>query len=771
MRRYIFVFTLIIVQHKAFSQVDFSQSWEDFYSYNNVSDFYQSNTKIIALSDNALFIYDKTTHNTEKLSSVHGLSGETTSAIYYSETLEKIVIGYESGLIEIVDAQKKVYVKPDIVNFNILGSKAINHITAHANDLYLSTSFGVVVFDLNTLNFKNTYFIGNGSSEVFVNEIAIFNNLIYAATKQGLYIATLTNPFLIDYQHWTLYFNSLDITNIAIFDNQVYMSIWNNLHHINPDFSSTPILSVSENVLDLKSNETHLTLSTNHSIKVYDTNLSVVQQVASNPSDLFYFSANSAQTFQNELFIATKEYGILKSSFANVAQFNEIHPEGPISNNPFSISVLNNNLWVVYGGHDDSVYAPAGRQKGVSHFNGTHWVNLPFKPDGVNYRDLVHVNIDPTHPNKVFVSSWGDGMLIIENDEVTTRWNHLNSALENLYTTGSNVSVRVGSSVFDKNGNLWVAWLYDKLYKYDTSGQWSTINLGSVVYNYSYGLNEVIIDKTGNKWIGTADNGALVVNESGTKIMSLIETVNKGSLPSLNVRCMAVDKDNKIWIGTRKGMRVFASSAGIFDQTTYDAKPIVLAYGQDDENGEALLGNQNINSICVDGADNKWFGTDGAGVLTTDSKGKKTIYQFNTLNSPLPSNKIMQIRFDPTTGNIFFATDKGILVYKSNISPYGDSLQEVYAYPNPVINTHETVTIDGRNGTHIPYGTNVKIMDAAGKLVYETNVEEGQEEFGGKVTWNKTNLAGHKVASGVYIVLLYYPKESQVSSTKIAIIN
>jgi hypothetical protein len=84
---------------------------------------------------------------------------------------------------------------------------------------------------------------------------------------------------------------------------------------------------------------------------------------------------------------------------------------------------------------------------------------------------------------------------------------------------------------------------------------------------------------------------------------------------------------------------------------------------------------------------------------------------------------------------------------------------------------HEFVTIDGRNGTHIPYGTNVKILDAAGKLVYETNVEEGQEEFGGKVVWNKTNLAGHKVASGVYLVLLYEPDNAEVSSTKIAIIN
>ena len=98
-------------------------------------------------------------------------------------------------------------------------------------------------------------------------------------------------------------------------------------------------------------------------------------------------------------------------------------------------------------------------------------------------------------------------------------------------------------------------------------------------------------------------------------------------------------------------------------------------------------------------------------------------------------------------------------------------LDEVYAYPNPVLKQHNFVTIDGRNGTHLPKGTNVKILDTAGYLVYETNIEEGQELQGGKVVWNKTNLAGRKVASGIYIVLLTTKDGEEVSSTKIAIVN
>ena len=112
-----------------------------------------------------------------------------------------------------------------------------------------------------------------------------------------------------------------------------------------------------------------------------------------------------------------------------------------------------------------------------------------------------------------------------------------------------------------------------------------------------------------------------------------------------------------------------------------------------------------------------------------------------------------------------------IVAFNNNVSPYGDGLGEVYAYPNPVKKEHQSVTIDGRNGTHLPRGTNVKIVDSAGKLVYETNVVEGQELKGGKVVWNKTNLVGRQVASGVYIVLLTIPDRSETSITKIAVIN
>jgi hypothetical protein len=55
--------------------------------------------------------------------------------------------------------------------------------------------------------------------------------------------------------------------------------------------------------------------------------------------------------------------------------------------------------------------------------------------------------------------------------------------------------------------------------------------------------------------------------------------------------------------------------------------------------------------------------------------------------------------------------------------------------------------------------------------VYETNVVEGEQLQGGKVVWNKKNLAGNAVASGIYIVLLSNDDASETTITKIAIVN
>jgi hypothetical protein len=759
--------------HAFWAQSDFSSSWEDFFSYNNVKDFVIVEDRIYAVADNAAFIYDLESREMRKISSVHGLSGKETTCLFYSESTQRFVIGYQSGLIEVIDSDGKITIANDIERLDVSGQKQINHIEEYEQTLYLSTPFGIVGYDLVNLNFGDTYYIDQDSNPVFVNQTTIDGGTIYAATVKGIYTADVTDPNLIDFNRWLQPEGELtgNFSSIEVFIETVYTAKGGALYRFLDIDQLENIVNFGQNINDLKASEQFLSVSYSRGSYVLDPNLNLAH--ASAPSDTYDFRSQTSYAVDNKSYLGTSEFGILEQSFSE-SDYREIHPEGPTSNQVFSIAARNKQLWVVYGGYDGA-FTPLGKRLGYSHYNGAAlesgtWLNTPYDP-AYPARDLVNVTFDPDAENRVYISSWNSGMLIVENDEPEILWDDTNSGLEDLYPEGSpNTSIRINGSAFDSRGNLWIAnaWVSNRVKKYDTNGVWSSADLSSLITNPAFGLTELAIDRSGSVWIGSRRNGALVYNESGDRKRALITEATKGSLPDLNVRTLAVDQNNRVWIGTQKGLVVYSNASGLFESDIYDAEPVIV---EDDGVPRRLLGEQPVNSIAIDGAENKWFGTDTGGVLGTNPSGSETRYVFNKDNSPLPSNRVLKVKVDDSDGRVYFATDKGIVAFDSGVAPYGESLEEVYAYPNPARKNHESVTIAGRNGTQLPRGTNVKILDTAGRLVHETNVEVGQETQGGKVIWDRTNLRGRKVASGVYIVLLTLPDTSETASTKIAIIN
>ncbi len=770
-----FLFFLVFFPFFLFSQTDFSNRWEDFFSYNNVKDFIVVDDNMYALTDNAVFVYNTNTKEIQKLSSINGLSGETTSAIYYNSLHKRLVIGYETGLIEVLDDDGTITISKDIVNFNQSGEKRINHISELNDKLYISTPFAIVVYDINKLEFGDTYFIGANSSSVKINQTLIADNQLYAATENGIYKASLSNVNLIDFNNWQQLFSG-EYTNIIEFNTFIYASIGSDLIKIN-GANSTVEKTFTNSIKKLKNNNQNLIVTTQTEAQILNTNLSEIYK--STPTTNYNFTLNSASTHNGNLLLATNEFGVLQIPVSGNQTFTEIHPKGPLSNSVFNMDALNKNIWFVYGGYT-SAYVPTGNLKGYSHYNGTVWKNTLFTA-AFPVLDLVNVTIDPTQENRVFLSSFADtnsgnilsggGLFEVVDDQIINFYNSKNSPLEDLFPSDPNrITTRVNGTVFDTQGNLWVtdALASNKLKKLSSAGVWKSVDLRSIQTNSAEEVNSVIVDKINSLWMGTRRNGVYVYNETGERKRALTTEPTKGNLPHANVRAIAADGNNKIWIGTQSGLVVFYNASGLFEASIYDAEPIIIL---DDGIPKKLLGNQTINSIAVDGADNKWFGTDNGGVLYTNPSGQKTLASFNKDNSPLPSNKILKISVDITNGKVYFATDKGVVAYNSNVASFGETLEEVYAYPNPALKNHQTITIDGKNGNHLPKGTNVKILDVAGNLVYETNVVEGQEIQGGKVVWNKTNLAGKKVASGIYIVLLSNDDASETTSTKIAIIN
>ena len=303
---YILFFTMLFS-----AQTDYSDSWEDFYSYNNVKDFVKVDDVIYALADNAVFTFDVITNEINKLSSVQGLSGETTTSIHYSSNFKRLIIGYENGLIEVVDEDGTITISSDIVSFTQSGEKSINHIKENNNELYLSTPFGVVVYDIEKLEFGDTYFIGNNSSSLEVNQIEIFNGQIYAATDTGIFSADITSNLLIDFNNWNQLFSGRNFSEIALFNNQLYTVEGGILFGLNGSLLNQ-IRNFYQTILAIKPSSSNLAITLNTSAIVLDSTMNQLYELSTN-SD-FEFTLNNAFFENNVAYLASKEFGILNTN-------------------------------------------------------------------------------------------------------------------------------------------------------------------------------------------------------------------------------------------------------------------------------------------------------------------------------------------------------------------------------------------------------------------------------------------------------------------------
>ncbi|HEY0041856.1 MAG TPA: T9SS type A sorting domain-containing protein, partial [Flavisolibacter sp.] len=173
-----------------------------------------------------------------------------------------------------------------------------------------------------------------------------------------------------------------------------------------------------------------------------------------------------------------------------------------------------------------------------------------------------------------------------------------------------------------------------------------------------------------------------------------------------------------------------------------------------------LFKGQEVRSIAIDGADRKWVAT-ASGVWLISRDGDKVLASYTEQNSPLLSNDVKRITINGQTGEVFFATAKGLISYRGSATAHEETKNNVLVYPNPVPpNFSGTIGIRG-----VPENTVVKITEANGRLVYQTR------SLGGQATWNGKDYKGMKAASGVYLVIAADESGEEKVVTKIVIAN
>lgn len=737
--------------------------WQGYFSYNEIKDFSQSPTAVYAASENALFTKNPSTNTLRTTTTIEGLSGQTISTIYHSESAKKTLIGYENGLLIVVNETSGTIVKKvDIINKQIPSSiKKINHFLEHEGIVFLSCDFGIVQFNLTTLQFGDTYFIGSHGAEISVRQTAFYKGFLYAATVDGIRSASITNLNLIDYNQWMVV-NTGNWDGVTANDfNMLAVDNSGSLYRFS-DPSFTFFQTVSQPTTDLRTAANQFVITTPSAVFVYNNQMVLVRQISSSEVLANQVVSFSCATLLNDVvYIGTQNSGVFESSFSTTTNFVNSMPTGPSRNNIFSLAVTSSSLWAVYGAYDGEYNPYPLDSYGISKLKENTWLNIPYS-DVFEAKSMTRITVNPTNEGEVYASSFFSGLLKIEDEVPVTLYNQKNSGLESLTFLGPDyIDIRINGTAFDASGNLWVtnSLIQKGLKVRKPNGQWESFDMSTILdkaEDTSFG--SVVIDKNNTKWVATNFDGVVGYNEKGNQFKKITIGSDTGNLPAKDVRSLAIDTKNQLWIGTSKGLRVLPSVNNFQSEGQLTANAIII---EEDGLAQELMYEQFVSAIAVDGANNKWLGTVDSGVFLVSSNGQETKYHFTIENSPLPSNVINDIKINPTTGEVFIATSKGLLSFKGTATEANGDLNAVYVYPNPVRpNYSGTVKVAG-----LVDRANVKITDIEGNLVYETTSE------GGTIEWDTTAFGKHKVASGVYMVFIASNDGSETKVKKVMIIR
>lgn len=461
-------------------------------------------------------------------------------------------------------------------------------------------------------------------------------------------------------------------------------------------------------------------------------------------------------------------YYTLNTDKEKIYQTEGIIPDGPASNKFYRLYINKNKLYAVAGAWSQE--KDCNNMGEVHVWNGEKWEEFEQPSDaslGHLYRDLLCLDFDPSKEGHIMVGSKA-GLYEFQDGKFIKCYNKDNTSVITS-PLGNNYTI-ISSVKYDATGKLWLLNSLgdNSILSFDqTTQEWKHYPHSEIGSNDRYNLTGLIIGKNnGNIWFANnyyEKNRLYKYNYNTDELTMYGPTFTNEDgrdITPIYVHCLAEDRNGNIWIGTTSGplylsMSDIKNGNNIFTQHK-------VPRNDNTNYADYLLDNSNIRCIAVDGANQKWFGTDNGVYLVSDDCNTQ-IYHFDTDNSPLISNIVYSIAVNNNTGKVYFATDKGLCSFNNGIVGSNSEMTKdnVYAYPNPVKPDYTgKINIIG-----LSFNANIKIVSTNGTLI-----NEGRSA-GGSYSWDGCDLNGKKVASGIYMVETATESGEKGIVCKIAIIR
>ncbi len=684
-------------------------TWRTHFSYRSAQIIEPTADRLFVATLNGIYSIDRSDRSLRKLSKIDGLSDVGVSTMRYNESMNVLAIGYTSGLIDFIFEDDIVGVST-IFEANLEGDKRINAIAFYESQAYVATDLGIVVIELPDGNVReNLVQIGPDGDPALVKELAVVGNTLYAVAETQVQSGVLTEN-LLDFNNWNHLAGSAGYGSLTAVGSQVYALDGQNLLRLDGAVWADSGIDLPTGANKLF--EARGILHTSSSQQVFelgsDDFTPVTTVSARQVNDLIFE--------ESEWWIADEDLGVITGSGESIA------PDGPLLDEYSRIKTLNGST---YGFHAPSVVGYDGSVKieSYSAFDEGTWQIVSI-PDFSNVSDIA------LFEQELYFGSIGDGLYNQTVDQLIT----------NIPLSSTEPDTMILALIGGNQLSVSSAFVSDPVHTFDGS-QWSSI---SEALLFGDAFDELAISETGILWAQNL-NQSVTVFDSEQGRNRLISGL-PGSALDIEI---TVEDDG--WIATTDGPVSFADASFIFEEST----PILPSF----EN-RVLFEGEPVNAVETDGGNRVWFATD-RGLWVFDENTSQLAHLFSKENSPLPSDFILDLAYNGSTGEMFVLTPKGLLSYRSDSSIGSPTHSNVSVFPNPVPPDYfGLVGIEG-----LASNVSIKVTDLNGNLVKEIQAN------GGSASWDLMNNRNMNVVTGVYLLFSATQDGEETFIGKIAVIR
>lgn len=700
---------------------------------------------------------------TENYTKSNGLAEVPVRSIGYDTATSTLLIAYRNSNIDLVQNGKITNI-PFLKTAPVSGDKAVYCIFPANRKAYLGIGFGVMEVDLERQEIRETYNFNDGIDDIRVNALWADAGNIYAATENGVYRGPISASVnLLNFSNWEHFTSGIPVANassITGYNGKVITAVGSTLYQY--DGSTWSVLFTDANWQTFSLNNCNGGLQVAQQ-KIVGSDVVDKRLGRWNGSGFTFISGQF--NIERPLQVLEDKNGVLwhadlfRGIVKDAGAFENIIPNGPYAVTCKEMDFLNGSMYVTSSDIENS-WGPAFNRNGFYASNNYYWRNYTVfdTPWLDSMQDVSVIKAIPAE-GKLIIGAHYTG--IIEFDPAT------NAALVKAYRQNNTDKFRITGADLDAQGNVWMSDAYspyplvcrkaDGSYKYFQSGFMN----GDLV-------KDVVADDYGNIFIAKeAGDGGLVIFNYGQDIDDLSDDryttlaagADQGNLPSNNVICLAKDLDGTIWLGTTQGIAIIPCPALVIDRQCIAEQ---ICVDRNDGSGfcDNLLEDEIVNCIAVDAANRKWIGTNN-GLYLVREDGQQTLYRFTFENSPLLSNTIRSLAINPQNGDLFIGTASGINTFRAEATSASAYNGDVFVYPNPVTADYQgLIAVKG-----LPDNSSVKIVDAAGSLVFQTT------SLGGQAVWDGRLVNGERAASGVYVVLSVSDDKQEKAAAKFVLLH